>query len=396
MALDIPTISAESDTITAELAYSIGGSVPSRSVIRTLANALAGSIVTVYRFAGRRWLDMFARHASTDPVTILGRTFIPLVELGNMAGVGDPLPALRSELQILINVTATGGTIPAGALLTSSTNGVSYMTRSAVDLDDATELATVIAIEDPSGGRGYGDVGNLVNGSVMTFAAPVSGVERDTSVVGTTVSGSDSESWEAYRKRVHEARRIPPQGGAYADYRTWAKAITGIEEAFPYTGLPGTVNVYIRATPASSGSEDGIPTGAQCTSVLNYINGTVGSLATRRPVNDGVSVLPITRIAFDLDIYGLAITNTSIANDAIVAACDEHLRTREPFIVGLSELPRIDRVTNAELSGVVSQVVASLGGSITSVGLTADTEDVTAYTLAPGEHAKLGTITYHT
>jgi hypothetical protein len=52
-------------------------------------------------------------------------------------------------------------------------------------------------------------------------------------------------------------------------------------------------------------------------------------------------------------------------------------------------------VTNAELSGVVSQVVASLGGTITSVVLLADSEDVVAYTLSPGEHAKLGAITYH-
>lgn len=396
MALDIPTISEESDTIAAELAYAIGGSVPSRSVIRTIANAIAGSVVTSYRFAGRRWLDMFARHASTQEVTILGRTFIPLVELGNMMGVGDPLPSLRAELQVLITVTATGSTVPAGTMLTSATNGCAYVTKTPVVLNDATELVGVFAVEDPGGGRGYGTVGNLAVGETLVFAAPVAGVARDAEVVGITVSGASPETWEAYRKRVHEARRIPPQGGSYADYRKWAKTITGIEEAFPYTGLPGRVNVYIRATPASCGNEDGIATGAQCTAVLNYINGTVTGLATRRPINDGVSVLPITRRSFDVEVHGLAITNVSAAHDAIESACDEHLRSREPFIVGLSELPRLDRVTNAELSGVVSQVVASLGGSITSVVLTSDSEDVTAYTLAPGEHASLGAITYHT
>jgi hypothetical protein len=394
VALEIPTIASEAATIEAELAGAVGGSIPAKSVLNVLATAVAGSIVSMYRFAGRRWLDMFARHASTDEVTILGRTFIPLVELGNMLGVGDPLPAVRAQLQLFVHVTDTSATLPAGTLLVGATNGVSYITKSALDLG-VHETVTVIATEDPSGGRGYGAVGNLPYGSTLTFSAPMAGVSRDAMISGTLVSGSNGETWEAYRKRVHEARRIPPQGGSYADYRRWAKTVNGIEEAFPYTGAPGCVNIYVRATPESSGSEDGIPTTAQRTAVLAYINGTVDGVVARRPINDGVSVLPITRRTFDLEVHGLAITNSASASASIFAACDEHLRTREPFIVGLSALPRIDRVTNAELSGVVSQVVASLGGTITSVVLLADAEDVVARTLAPGEHAKLGEVTYH-
>lgn len=394
MPLEIPTIASEATTIADELASEVGESLPSRSVIRTLAAAVAGSIISMYRFAGRRWLDMFARHASASEVTINGRTFVPLVELGQMLGVGDPWPANRAELQLTVTVATTGGSLPAGTILTNSDSGVTFVTMASVALDYATVSARVIAVEDPSGGKGYGTVGNLAVGAVVSFAAPISGVARDTLVAATLVAGSDGEPWESYRKRVHDARRSPPQGGAYADYRNWAKAVSGIEDAFPYPGAPGTVNVYVRATVASSGSADGIPTVAQRAAVLDYINGTVGGLASRRPINDGVTVLPITRTAFSLVVHGLAIADATAADVAITAACDEHLRTREPFIVGLSRLPRKDQVTNAELSGVVSQVVAALGGTVTSVVLTSASEDVLSYTLGHGEHAKLEEVTY--
>lgn len=394
MPLEIPTIASESTTIAAELAGEVGDSIPQKSALKVLSNAVAGAVVTLYRYFGRRWLDMFARHASTEVTTVLGRSFIPLVELGNMLGVGDPLPGYRARLQVLLQVTEAGNELPAGSILVGAINGVTYVTEAAVSLDDLNEVATIVAVEDQNGTRGYGEIGNLANGSVVTFSAPVRGVYRNAVVVGTLTSGSEAEQWPAYRNRVHNARRNPPQGGAYTDYRAWAEVLPGIEAVFPYTGAPGIVDVYVRATPASSGSADGIPTAGQLAQVLSYIEGTVGTLATKRPVNAGVRTLAITRKTFDIQVNGLTITNIDAADAAIIAACDEHLRTREPFIVGFSELPRRDRITNAELSGVVSQVVAALGGSVTSVSLTSASEDVTAYGLTFGEHAKLGSVTY--
>ena len=392
MPLDIPTISSESDTIASELAGEIGESIPLKSVTRVLANALAGSIVSLYRFSGRRWLDMFARHASTESVTILGRTFIPLVELGNMLGVGNPNPAGRAELRIVVNVTTTGGAIAAGTLLTGETNRVTYIMKSSVPLTTSVVTATIVAVDDPSGGGGYGEVGNLATGAKVSFVAPLGNVERDCSVSYVAVAGEEAESWGSYRRRVHNARRVPPQGGAYTDYRMWATSVAGIEEAFPYAGAPGIVKIYVRATPASSGSEDGVATFDQRALVRDTINGAIGGLATKRPINAGILVYSITRREFDVSVQGLTITSATEARESIEAACDEYLRTREPFIVGLSALPRIDRITNADLSGVVSQVVASYGGTVVRTSLFSASEEVVAYTLAPGEHAKLGTI----
>jgi hypothetical protein len=88
-------------------------------------------------------------------------------------------------------------------------------------------------------------------------------------------------------------------------------------------------------------------------------------------------------------ISGLS-PSTPALQDDIIDGLSEHLRAREPFIEGLSVLPRLDRVTLAATSGVVDEIVAANGATI----VTMSQAPGPAYTLEHGEKAKLGTVLF--
>jgi hypothetical protein len=103
--------------------------------------------------------------------------------------------------------------------------------------------------------------------------------------------------------------------------------------------------------------------------------------------------LPITRTAFNLTITGL-LPNKATIMDAISSGVDEHLRSLEPFIAGLSTLPRLDRVTLGAVGGVVNEIAAANGATMTAVALYEGASLMSARSLAAGEKAKLGVITW--
>ncbi len=135
---------------------------------------------------------------------------------------------------------------------------------------------------------------------------------------------------------------------------------------------------------------DGIPTGAQLDAVAAAIElDDDDGKATRRPSNSAVNVFPISRISFDVEVFGLQ-PDTPEVEQAIRDGIDEHLREREPFIVGLSTLPRRDRVTGAAISGIVDGIVSANGASVAAVEVTPGQ----AYTLDRGQKAKRGNVTF--
>lgn len=396
MSLTIPTIASEESTIHSDLESSTTQTIPllERSFMSVISKVLAGAIVLAYRFAGRRWLDMFVRYASYQSTTVNGTTIRPLLELGRLHGVSDPAAAVKAQIQVTVTVITATGSLPIGTRISCQQNGFIYTSTSEVALALPTVTVQAIAASSPNGGDGSGASGSLASGTAVQLVAPPSTVEKDAVVDSTVIAGADAEDWEDYRARVIAARRTPPEGGALSDYRKWAMTISGIEAAFPYTGDPGVVDIYCRATEASSGSADGIPTSAQLTAVADYINGTVGGVPSLRPVNDGIQVLAITRKPFDITVKGLNVANGIETRAEIESALDEFLFTREPFIVGLSSLPRSDFVTRGEASAVISQVVSARGGSFASCEVSSATVVGTSFALGPGEHAKLNSVSY--
>lgn len=390
LSLVVPTTQELSDNIIGQLEASLSQTIPllPKSFARVLAKVLAGVFVLLFKYAGFMFLQMFVAYATDKETTVNGRKIRPLVELGRLFGVGDPDPATRAELIVNVSVTNQVGDLAAGSQLVRNATQFIYVVVAAVQLNAATVPVRIRAISSPNGGDGSGTLGNLAAGDVLEFANPLPNVATKVTVASQAVTAADAESIDRYRGRILDRVQRRPQGGAYADYQQWAEEVLGIVNAYPYAGDPGVVDIYCEADEASSGSPDGIPTSPQLTAVLDSINQNEAGLATRRPVSAAPYPKPITRRGFDFVISELS-PDTLETRTAIKEGIDEHLRSREPYIVGLSSLPRADRVTRAAVSGIVDTIASAKGATISGVEMLLSGIPTAAYTLTRGEKAKL-------
>ena len=391
MSLDTPTTKEVADNILAQLEAAFSQTIPllAKAFFRVLSKALGGVFILLYKYGGFIFLQMFVQSASSKDTTVLGVTVNPLTFWGRLIGVGDPVAATSAELTTDITVETQVGTLLSGTQLLSALNGVTYLTVGAVALSAPTVSATVIAASDQVGGGGAGVLGNLDPGAVLSFANPLANVARDTVVTAQTVTGADAESVDAYRQRVIDRFQKRPQGGAYADYEAWGEEAAGIINVYPYTSdCPGQVDVYCEATEASSGSADGIPTTAQLEAVLALIELDSAGLANRRPATALANTFAITRTAFVVTVSGLVVDNPSEVQADITAAVEEYFLGREPFISGLSILPRLDQITVSAVGGVVEDIVSAAGGVFGTATITEGGSPVSLYTLGIGEKSK--------
>jgi phage-related baseplate assembly protein len=398
-ALVTPATAQIATNIIVQLEAALSQTIPllPKGFSRVLAKVLGGVFVTIYKYAGSSLLQQFVSTASMDETLVNGIRIRPLVEWGRLGRVGDPLGATQAELVVTVTVLTQTGSLPGGAQLLHAATGVVYQTVAAVPLDAATVTVTARASSDQTGGDGSGTVGNLEPGQVLQFASPLANVARAATVTGMDVQGAAGEAEDVYRSRVVARYQRRPQGGAYADYQQWGSAVAGIRAVFPYTGAPGEVDVYVEAVDG-----DGVPSEAQLDAVLDAINydpdefPSPTGLANRRPANAAVNVLPIARTAFDVEIAGLEATGAADAETVLAEMSEglgEFFLAREPFIVGLSALPRLDRVTQGAVAGVVNEIAEANGASVATVILRRAGVSIQQYALAHGELAVLGTLT---
>lgn len=392
MATQTPTTQELSASIVGAIEAQIGQSVPllPKAFTRVLAKVLAATFITLYKYTGFMGLQLFVRTASGSPTVINGRTVTPLVEWGRLIGLGDPLKATPAELTIDVTVENQTGSLPSGSQLLGETNGVTYLTIGAVLLDAPTVSVTVRAAADPNGSGGVGQIGNLGTGAVLNFANPLPNVARATVVTAQTATGADAETIDSYRRRVIDRFQRRPQGGAYADYAIWGEGVAGIANIYPYTGQPGEVDIYAE----SSTETDGIPTQAQLDAVADSIEFDQSGLASRRPANALVNVLPITRTGFDVTVTGLTGNDLATLQADITAAVEGYFLQAEPYIVGLNVPPRRDRLAAIELIGLVNDIVRAAGGAFNgaSFALEGTGSPLQTYNVGQGEKAKAASV----
>ena len=365
---------------------------------RVLARTLAGVYVMLYRYVGFVFLQSFVKTATIEDVLIAGRTLSPLKEWGRLIGVGDPVSATQAELTVEVVVTNQTGAIESGTPLLHSANGVTYLCTATTALDSPLITIPVRASGDQTGGNGAGSIGNLDVGAVVSFANPLPNVDRDTAVTAVVLTAADAEATEVYRQRILDRFQKRVQGGALADYEIWGEEAAGIVNVYPYTGaVAGEVDVFCEATPASSGSPDGIPTASQLASVKALIEQDSNGTAFRRPANAFVNVSAITRTGFDFDVVGLTVeTNLTQLKADITAEITSFMLDREDFIPGVSLLPNKEAITKNSLVGLVDDLVDAAGGAFRSVNfsLTSGGGNLSVYTLGIGEKAKATTVIY--
>jgi uncharacterized phage protein gp47/JayE len=398
MSLTTPTTAEINAIIIAQLEAAFNASIPllPKSFLRVLAKALAAVFIILYKYGGFMFLQMFVQTASIKDTEINGKLISPLKMWGGLLGLGEPVAAIQAELTIIITVFTQGGTLSSGSQLISSDTGVTYITIGAVTLDESTVPATVRAVSDQSGGGGAGVIGNLDSGSILSFANALGNVSRETTVTAQTVTGSDGETTEQYRQRVIDRFQKPSQGGAYANYETWGEEVVGIINVYPYTAFyPGQIDVYVEATPESSGSVDGIPTTAQLEAVLLSIQtSNEAEINDRQPINALVNAFPISRLVFSVIVYGLVSESLAEVKVQIEAALTDYFLDREPYIAGLSIPPRKDRITNSSVSATVEDVTTAFNSTFSGVVITVFSVPIAAYSLIEGEKTKLGSISY--
>lgn len=389
-----PTTRQVSEQVVGEVEASLGQTIPffPKAFIRVLAWALAGVVVLLYKYAGFIFLQVFVQHASADETTINGKKVRPLIEWGRLLGVGDPQAAVRAEHLISVPVTNQTGSLKAGQVLFYAPTRLLYKVVADVPLNAPSVTVKIRAFGDEGGGDGSGAIGNLEPGAIVSFATPPANVGTDCTVTSTVVQGANAEATEAYRARIIRRVQARPQGGALADYEAWGLEVPGIVHVYPYAGEReggsgnGQVDIYVQATPESSGDPDGIPTPEQLTAVfdsIQKIDPTSGK-ATRRPVGVAVNVFPISLFPVTVTVYALWPRGAAVEAD-IKDAAAEFLRLREPYIEGLSVLPREDGITQAGVGGVVMNAANAHGASVSEVSI-----DVPAgYRLRDGQKARL-------
>lgn len=397
MSLTTPTTADISANIIAQLEASLNQSIPlfPKSFNRVLANAFAAVLILLYKYGGFTFLQMFIRTASAKETEVNGVKLVPLTEWGRQIGVGDPVAATQAELLIEITVENQTGSLSSGTQLVNTSNGVTYLTIGIVVLDAATKQATIRAASDQTGGGGAGAIGNLEPDDIVSFVNPLPNVARDAVVLSQVTTGANAEDTEVYRQRILDRWQKRLQGGAYSDYEAWGEEEAGIVNVYPYTSVnPGQVDVYVEATVASSGDPDGIPTPAQLQAVWDIIELDSDGLANRRQANALHNTFPITRTAFDVVVAGLVVDNPSEVQANITTALEEYFLDRAPYIIGLTVPPRLDRITESGVGGVVDDIVTAVGGIFQTIVLTQSAAPIEVYTLGIGEKSKLGVISF--
>jgi uncharacterized phage protein gp47/JayE len=402
VSLPVPTTADLNTQIVSQIGAQLGQSIPilPKAFINVLAKVLAGVFILLFKYAGWMFLQMFVAYASDRETTVNGRKLVPLTELGRLFGVGDPEPATRAELNVTVTVLNQVGSLNSGQQLVRTESGFVYIVLAAVALNAPTITVRVRAISSPNLGDGSGSAGNLQPGDIIEFANTPAGVGTKAVVLSQAATAADAETTDRYRGRVLSKVQKRPQGGAYSDYVEWGTDVLGIINIYPYAGEdeggsgPGQVDIYAEADPVSSGSPDGFPTAPQLALVLDSINlnGTSGK-ASRRPVNAAPNVRSITRETFDAEIAGLQ-PDTPETRAQIQDGLVEYMLSREPFIVGLTSLPRNDRITQSAVSGIVDTIASAAGATVTKVTLLHGGNPITAFTLNHGQKSKFGAPSY--
>jgi uncharacterized phage protein gp47/JayE len=405
MTIPRKTAKEVSDEIISQLETSLNTTVPllDKSFIRQLSKAIGGNYVLLYMYSNWILLQQFVKTASNTEVDFNGISLNPLQTHGDLVGIIQGV-GQRTELTVEISVISQGGTITSGEQIVNPDTQMIYVVVGDVSLDDDIVTSTIRATV-------AGVLGNVDTGSTLSFVSPPSAVEKDVTVTDIEQDGVDPETTEAYRERILERWMARPQGGSYADYKNWAEEVTGVRNAFVYSGwgnggspgwdpnpvaggTAGMVFVYIE----DDVDDDGVPTQTLLDTVAEYIEGDGAGLANRRPVNAYVKVLGITRTEVDVEISGLTVDleDDTGVRDAIEEAIEEYLYDRYPGgQAGYTVLPpRRDIVSQTELGGIVARVAGGYSGFIGGLTITIDGSEEVTYYLQEGERAKPGTISW--
>ena len=367
-----------------------------KSFIKILCKVFAGVFIVVYKLVGWYFLQMFPETADWKEVTILGVRLRPLVKLGVLFGVGEPLAGVQWRGIITIDVLTQGSVLYSGTQLKSSVTGKLYIVEETKTLLQTKENVSIVCTE-------IGTVGNLEKNDTLNFVNPYGFIETEAVVLDVARVGLDNELESSYRNRVINRFRLQPQGGALADYRIWASEVPGVLNVYPYNDKeqPGGVLLYVSGI--SDVYVDRVPdkgllkkVGEACT----YDPET--GRATRKPLtamldpkNDGSysNVKPVSVAVFDVVITGVSGIVPADFAQVVKPALQNYFLDRDLYIRGLSDdNNRTNVVSKNHVITVINQIAVSVKAIFETAEIRKDGKVAPLYTLDNGELARLGAL----
>lgn len=367
-----------------------------KSFIKILCKVFAGVFIVVYKLVGWYFLQMFPETADWKEVTILGVRLRPLVKLGVLFGVGEPLAGVQWRGIITIDVLTQGSVLYSGAQLKSNVTGKLYIVEETKTLLQQKETVSVVCTE-------IGMAGNLEQNDTLNFVNPYGFIKTEAVVFDVVRVGLDNETEISYRNRVINRFRLQPQGGALADYRIWASEVPGVLNVYPYNDKeqPGGVLLYVSGI--SDVYADRIPdkgllkkVGEACT----YDPET--GRATRKPLtamldpkNDGSysNVKPVSVAVFDVVITGVSGIAPADFAQVVRPSLQNYFLDRDLYIRGLSDdNNRTNVISKNHVITVVNQIAVSVKAIFETAEIRKDGKVAPLYTLDNGELARLGAL----
>ena len=367
-----------------------------KSFIKILCKVFAGVFIIVYKLVGWYFLQMFPETADWKEVTILGVRLRPLVKLGVLFGVGEPLAGVQWRGIITIDVLTQESVLYSGTQLKSNVTGKLYIVEETKTLLQQKETVSVVCTE-------IGTAGNLEQNDTLNFVNPYGFIKTEAIVSDVARVGLDNELESSYRNRVINRFRLQPQGGALADYRIWASEVPGVLNVYPYNDKeqPGGVLLYVSGI--SDVYADRIPdkgllkkVGEVCT----YDPET--GKATRKPLtamldpkNDGSysNVKPVSVAVFDVVITGVSGIIPADFAQVVKPALQNYFLERDLYIRGLSDdNNRTNVVSKNHVITVINQIAVSIKAIFETAEIRKDGKVAPLYTLDNGELARLGAL----
>lgn len=266
---------------------------------------------------------------------------------------------------------ASGTTVPAGVTVRRG-DGALFATRtSAVGAGPATSLEFEALTAGAAGNTLAGETLELID---LAYAGTVGATA--TVAAGGIGGGADIEDIEAFRQRILDRKRRPPQGGSRSDWERWAKETDGAVTRVFVDAFANDIRTvwlsFLRRDRAN-----GVPTAADVAAVQAYVGDDM-----RRPVTARVTVVAPVPQAVAVTIAGLA-PDTTAVRAAIAAELAALFAERTA-----PATPNVPFVLSR--SWITEAVARATGEDRHRVTVPAD--DLTYTT--PGHMPVLGTITY--
>ncbi|MFM0306283.1 baseplate J/gp47 family protein [Paraburkholderia sp. RL17-383-BIF-A] len=258
--------------------------------------------------------------------------------------------------------------IPAGTTLVRGDNRT-YTVNATATVGN-TNTVTVSATDTTPGASGNCDVGTALN-----LGTSIPGIQSTGAVSGIAgfVGGADVETTDAFSARVIAAYQASAQGGAQADYVTWATAISGVSRAWcdPNGFGTGSVVVYFMMDEAEA-AHGGFPQGTNGVATNETRTATKAAGDQLIVANAIYPLQPVTAMVYacapiantvNFTISGLSTASTATQQAVEAAIADVFLRNGAPgATVDMSDI----NSGIAAVSGTAGFVVTSPAGNIAS------------------------------